>query len=140
MRVETITYVDYNGNTRTEDHYFNLTEAEALEMEMSTNGGFSERIKRIIAAQDTATLITIFKDLIKKSYGRKSLDGRKFEKSEEIFNEFKDTEAYSTLFMKLATDAKSATEFVNGIAPKKKADTTTPATTPATATNVVPMN
>lgn len=131
MRVETITYVDYNGNTRTEDHYFNLTEAEALEMEMSTNGGFSERIKRIIAAQDTATLIIIFKDLIKKSYGRKSLDGRKFEKSEEIFNEFKDTEAYSTLFMKLATDAKAATEFVNGIAPKKKADT---------ATNVVPMN
>ena len=110
MYIKTINYTDYNGNARTEDHYFNLTEAEALEMEMSTNGGFSERIKRIIAAQDTATLITIFKDLIKKSYGRKSLDGRKFEKSEEIFNEFKDTEAYSILFMELATDAKAATE------------------------------
>ena len=102
---------------------------------MSTNGGFSERIKRIIAAQDTATLITIFKDLIKKSYGRKSLDGRKFEKSEEIFNEFKDTEAYSILFMELATDAKAATEFVNSIAPKKKSDAPAPV-----AGNVVPMN
>lgn len=130
MFVKTINYTDYNGNTRTEDHYFNLTEAEALELEMSTNGGFSERIKRIIAAQDTATLVTIFKDLIKLSYGRKSLDGRKFEKSEEIFNEFKDTQAYSILFMELATDAKAATEFVNGIAPKKKSD----------ASNVVPMN
>ena len=135
MYIKTINYTDYNGNTRTEDHYFNLTEAEALEMEMSTNGGFSERIKRIIAAQDTATLITIFKDLIKKSYGRKSLDGRKFEKSEEIFNEFKDTEAYSSLFMELATDAKAATEFVNGIAPKKKSDAPAPV-----AGNVVPMN
>ena len=135
MYIKTIKYTDYNGNTRTEDHYFNLTEAEALEMEMSTNGGFSERIKRIIAAQDTATLITIFKDLIKKSYGRKSLDGRKFEKSEEIFNEFKDTEAYSILFMELATDAKAATEFVNGIAPKKKSDAPAPV-----AGNVVPMN
>lgn len=135
MYIKTINYTDYNGNTRTEDHYFNLTEAEALEMEMSTNGGFSERIKRIIAAQDTATLITIFKDLIKKSYGRKSLDGRKFEKSEEIFNEFKDTEAYSILFMELATDAKAATEFVNGIAPKKKSDASAPV-----AGNVVPMN
>ena len=134
MYIKTINYTDYNGNTRTEDHYFNLTEAEALEMEMSTNGGFSERIKRIIAAQDTATLITIFKDLIKKSYGRKSLDGRKFEKSEEIFNEFKDTEAYSILFMELATDAKAATEFVNGIAPKKKSDAPAPV-----AGNVVPM-
>ena len=135
MYIKTINYTDYNGNTRTEDHYFNLTEAEALEMEMSTNGGFSERIKRIIAAQDTATLITIFKDLIKKSYGRKSLDGRKFEKSEEIFNEFKDTEAYSILFMELATDAKAATEFVNGIAPKKKSDAPAPV-----VGNVVPMN
>lgn len=135
MYIKTINYTDYNGNTRTEDHYFNLTKAEALEMEMSTNGGFSERIKRIIAAQDTATLVTIFKDLIKKSYGRKSLDGRKFEKSEEIFNEFKDTEAYSILFMELATDAKAATEFVNGITPKKKTDAPAPV-----AGNVVPMN
>lgn len=136
MFIKTINYTDYNGNTRTEDHYFNLTEAEALELEMSTNGGFSERIKRIIAAQDTATLVTIFKDLIKLSYGRKSLDGRKFEKSEEIFNEFKDTQAYSILFMELATDAKAATEFVNGIAPKKKSD----ATVAPVAGNVVPMN
>lgn len=136
MFIKTINYTDYNGNKRSEDHYFNLTEAEALELEMSTNGGFSERIKRIIAAQDTATLVKIFKDLIKLSYGRKSLDGRKFEKSEEIFNEFKDTQAYSILFMELATDAKAATEFVNGIAPNKKSD----ATVAPVAGNVVPMN
>ncbi len=136
MFIKTINYTDYNGNKRSEDHYFNFTEAEALELEMSTNGGFSERIKRIIAAQDTATLVKIFKDLIKLSYGRKSLDGRKFEKSEEIFNEFKDTQAYSILFMELATDAKEATEFVNGIAPNKKSD----ATVAPVAGNVVPMN
>ena len=133
MRIETITFTDFNGVERTEDHYFNLTEAEAMEMEMSTNGGFSEMIKRIIAAQDTASLITIFKDLIRKSYGRKSLDGRKFEKSEEIFKDFEATEAYSILFMKLATDAKAATDFVNGIAPKKKE------AAGANTTNVVPM-
>lgn len=138
MFTKSITFTDYNGNQRTEDHFFNLTEAEALELEMSTNGGFSERIKRIIAAQDTATLITIFKDLIKLSYGRRSLDGRKFEKSEEIFNDFKDTPAYSILFMELATDAQAATEFVNGIAPKKKDGTVTPA--PTTNANVVPMS
>lgn len=64
------------------------------------------------------------------------MDGRKFEKTEEIFNEFKDTQAYSILFMELATDAKAATEFVNGIAPKKKSDA---AVAPVTG-NVVPMN
>lgn len=122
MLKETITYQDFNGVTRTEDFYFNLTEAETMEMEMSANGGFSEYIRRIIAAQDTATLIKIFKDLILKAYGERSLDGRQFIKKPELAEAFSYTEAYSQLFMKLATDTEAATRFVNGIAPKKKAE------------------
>ncbi len=122
MLKETITYQDFNGVTRTEDFYFNLTEAETMEMEMSANGGFSEYIRRIIAAQDTATLIKIFKDLILKAYGERSLDGRQFIKKPELAEAFSYTEAYSQLFMKLATNTEAATRFVNGIAPKKKAD------------------
>lgn len=125
MYKETITYTDYNDNERTEDHYFNLTKAETLEMEMSCNGGFSEMIKGIIAAQDQASLIALFKDLILKAYGKKSLDGRRFEKSPEISKEFSETPAYSVLFMKLATDTEAAIRFVNGITPKtddKKSD------------------
>lgn len=125
MLKETITYPDFNGVTRTEDFYFHLSEAETMEMEMSTNGGFSEYIRRIIAAQDTATLVKIFKDLILKAYGERSLDGRQFIKKPELAEAFSYTEAYSQLFMKLATDAEAATRFVNGIAPKKKAETTT---------------
>ena len=45
MYIKTINYTDYNGNTRTEDHYFNLTEAEALEMEMSTNVVFLKELR-----------------------------------------------------------------------------------------------
>ena len=36
--------------------------------------------------------------------------------------EFKETEAYSQLFMKLATDADAAAKFVNGIIPAKLAE------------------
>lgn len=125
MLKETITYQDFNGVTRTEDFYFNLTEAETMEMEMSANGGFSEYIRRIIAAQDTATLIKIFKDLILKAYGERSLDGRQFIKKPELAEAFSYTEAYSQLFMKLATNTEAATRFVNGIAPKKKAEEAT---------------
>jgi hypothetical protein len=125
MLKETITYQDFNGVTRTEDFYFNLTEAETMEMEMSANGGFSEYIRRIIAAQDTATLIKIFKDLILKAYGERSLDGRQFIKKPELAEAFSYTEAYSQLFMKLATNTEAATKFVNGIAPKKKAEEAT---------------
>lgn len=117
MLKKTITYVDYNGTERTEDFYFNLTKAEVMEMEMSTTGGLAEMIKRIVAAQDAPAIIQIFKDLILKAYGEKSPDGKRFVKSEQLRSEFEQTEAYSQLFMELATNAEEAANFVNGIVP-----------------------
>lgn len=117
MIKKTITYKDYNDVERTEDFYFNLSKAEVTEMEMSTTGGLAEQIKRIVAAQDQPAIIKIFKDLILKAYGEKSADGKYFVKSEEISVRFSQTEAYSQLFMELATDADAAAKFVNGIVP-----------------------
>lgn len=119
MLKKTITYNDYNGTERTEDFYFNLTEAEAMEMEMSTTGGLTETIRKIVAAQDAPAIIKIFKELLLKAYGEKSPDGKRFIKSEEISTAFSQTEAYSQFFMELATNAEAAAEFVNGITPKK---------------------
>ena len=118
MLKKTITYTDFNGMERSEDFYFNLTKAEIMEMEMSTVGGLSEMIQRIIAAQDTPSIIKIFKDLVLKSYGEKSADGKRFIKTPEITEAFSQTEAYSVLFMELATNADAAAAFVNGIIPK----------------------
>lgn len=123
MLKKTITYTDYNGNERTEDFYFNLTKAEAMEMEMSTAGGLETYVKRITDAQDAPAIIKVFKELILKAYGEKSLDGKRFEKSREISNAFAQTEAYSELFMELATNADAASKFVNGIMPKIKSET-----------------
>lgn len=117
MLKKTITYRDYNDNERTEDFYFNLTKAEIMEMEMSTSGGLAEMIQRVVASQDAPTIVKIFKDLVLRSYGQKSLDGKRFVKSEELKEEFAQTEAYSILFMELATDADAAAKFVNGIVP-----------------------
>lgn len=117
MLKKTITYTDYNGTERTEDFYFNLSKAEIMEMEMSTAGGLAEMIQKIVAAQDVSAIIKIFKDLILKSYGEKSANGKHFVKSEELSTAFSQTEAYSQLFMELATDAEAASKFVNGIIP-----------------------
>ena len=117
MIKETITYTDYNGVERKEDFYFNLTKAEIMEMEMSTQGGLAEMNQRIVAAQDQPAIIKIFKDLIIKAYGVKSPDGKRFIKNEDVVNDFVQTEAYSQMFMKLATDADAAAKFVNGIVP-----------------------
>ncbi len=117
MIKKTITYVDYNGNERTEDYWFNLSKAEVMEMEMSTTGGLAERIQKIVAAQDAPSIIKIFKELLLKAYGEKSADGKRFIKSEEISTAFAQTEAYSNLFMEFVTDSDAAAEFVNGIIP-----------------------
>lgn len=123
MIKETITYVDYNGLQRTEDFYFHLSEAEVAEMELSTDGGMAEMIQRIVAANDIPSVIKIFKDMIMKAYGQKSLDGKRFIKIDDngrkLANDFAQTEAYSQLFMKLATDSDAAARFVNGIMPAK---------------------
>lgn len=117
MLKKTITYKDYNGVERTENHYFNLTKAEVMEMEMSTTGGLAEKIQKIVDAKDTPSIIKVFKELILKAYGVKSDDGKRFIKSEQISTEFAQTEAYSILFMELATNADEASKFVNGIVP-----------------------
>ena len=117
MLKKTITYTDYNGVTRTEDFYFNLTKAEIMEMQLSTNGGLDVMIKKIIDSQDAPSIIKIFKELILKAYGEKSDDGKRFVKSKEISEGFAQTEAYSQLFMELATDTDAASKFVNGIVP-----------------------
>lgn len=121
MLKKTITYTDYNGVERTEDFYFNLSEAELMEMEMSTTGGMAEMIQRIVAAKDAPAIIKIFKDLVRKAYGVRSDDGRRFIKSDQISDEFCQTEAYSLLFMELATNDNAAAEFVNGIMPAGRA-------------------
>ena len=117
MLKKTITYTDYDGNERKEDFYFNLNKAEIMEMEMSTAGGMAESIQKIVDAKDTPAIIRVFKDLVLKAYGVKSDDGRRFVKSKELSEEFAQTEAYSQIFMELATDADAAAKFVNGIVP-----------------------
>lgn len=118
MLKKTVTYTDYNGSERTEDFYFNLTKAEIMEMELTTVGGLSAMIEKIVAAKDGPTIIKTFKDLVLKAYGEKSADGRRFIKSPEIAEAFSQTEAYSQIFMELATDDEAAAKFVNGIIPE----------------------
>lgn len=119
MLKKTMKYVDYDGNTREEDFYFNLTKAELMEMTLSTSGGLDKYIERITKTQDTKSLIELFKEIINKSYGIKSDDGKRFIKRPELLEEFTQTEAYSDLFTTLATDEEEAAKFVNGIMPKE---------------------
>ena len=117
MLKKTISYTDYDGNQRTEDFYFNLSKAEITEMELSMEGGMRAYIQRIIAAKSQLELVKLFKDVVLKSYGKKSADGRLFMKNDAIRAEFEAHPAYSMIYMDLETDEAKASAFVNGIMP-----------------------
>lgn len=131
MYAKKIKYTDFNGVEREETFHFNLTEAELADMNFSVNGGLEVYINRIVETQSVTELAALFKQIIDKSYGEKSDDGKYFRKSEERLEDFKSTEAYSVLYMSLATDADAATEFINGVVPAKKEEVKSKETHPA---------
>lgn len=122
MLKKTITYTDYNGLKRTEDYYFNLTESELSEMEVDVDGGMSNKLKQIVDANDGKQIMQNFKFFIKKAYGEKSDDGRKFMKDEKLSEEFMMTAAYDVLFHELVTNPEAGVDFVKGILPAGYAD------------------
>lgn len=121
MLKKSITYTDFNGVERTEDFFFNLTKAEIMELELGVTGGLTAMVQGVVMAQDVPSLMKIFKDLILKSYGEKSADGKRFIKVNDagvpLANNFAQTEAYSELFMLLATNEDEASKFIRGIVP-----------------------
>lgn len=117
MVKKTITYTDYDGTERTEDFYFNLSEAEITEMQLSVEGGMRGYIEKIVAAKSQLEVVKLFKEILLRSYGKKSLDGRLFVKNEANTAEFVANPAYSKIYMELVTDTDAATKFVNALIP-----------------------
>ena len=126
MLKKTITYEDYDGNSRTETFHFGLNKAELAKMEMSTTGGLTNMLNRIMEAQDGPAILKVYEEFIDKSYGEKSLDGKRFVKVDDagvpLVKAFKETEAYSQLFLDVMTDADKAAEFMIGVLPNDMQD------------------
>ena len=134
MLKKEITYTDFNGKERTESHYFNLGKVEAMELSMDMPNGVAEAIegdlednettaKRLVEKLGGKGILEYIKDLIRKSYGRKSEDGRRFIKDEAYTQEFFETPAYDALIIDLMTDDLAAANFVKGILPADLAET-----------------
>ena len=118
MHKITLEYEDFNGDKVTEDLYFNLSKSEILEMNFSLQGGLINYAQSIINARDVDSLSKLFKELLLKSYGVKSADGKHFLKDEQIRKEFECSVPFDILYTKFATNDVAAAEFFNGIVPK----------------------
>lgn len=122
MLKKTITFKDLDDNLVTEDFYFNLSKAEVAEMELSREGGLSGFLEKIVEAGNGGEIITTFKSIIRSAVGKRSEDGRRFIKNDEVRDDFFQSDAYSELFMELCTDANAGAAFVRGIVPSDMAE------------------
>lgn len=128
MLPKKITYTDYDGVVRTETFYFNMTEAELTMYQLERSGGMKQHLEKIVEGLDQPKILDIFRDIIHRSYGEKSEDGRRFIKSNELSTAFEQTEAYSVLVMELLSDEKAASDFINGLMPASLREKATTAT------------
>lgn len=119
MLKKTVTYETFDGETVTEDLYFNISESELSDMQFSKAGGMSEYITQIYKTKDSVKIYNLFKELILKAYGIKSPDGKKFYKTDAIRTEFASSIAYDTVFSEIIRNPDYAVEFIRGIFPKK---------------------
>lgn len=132
MITRTIPYTDYNGIQRKEKFYFDLTQFEATEIAVELPDGIIEELSEDGTNQQQTAIhlmeklgrkgvMDFIKKIVLKSYGVKSTDGRRFIKSEELSTEFSQTPAFSAFMMKLMTDDKEASSFINGVIPAELA-------------------
>lgn len=130
MLKKSIKYVDYNGETQTDECYFNLSKSELMEIQVSEKGGFENYLTALIEEKDQKKIYNLFKEIVLMSYGQKSSDGRTFIKKKmvdgqmiRLRDEFEQTEAFSELMMELLTGGdKAISEFINKLIPKELAD------------------
>lgn len=120
MLKKTVKYTNFNGEERTKDLYFNLTESECAELEASDDNSLSNKIQIIVNSDDRKEIVSTFKAIILKAYGERSADGDTFMKSSEISHKFECSAAFNALFMEISTDADAAVAFINGIMPVVK--------------------
>lgn len=117
MLKKTITYENFNGETVTEDHFFHLSKADLIELELSADGGMEARLTKIVASGNNREIFGEFKKLLLLAYGTRSEDGKRFVKTQELRDKFVSSEAFSALLMELLQDGDAASEFVNGMIP-----------------------
>lgn len=117
MYKKKITYTDYNGNERTEEFYFNLSKSEMIMLESTTPGGYASMLQRIIDSKDNTALMKAFTDLIRRSYGIKSEDGKHFIKNEQVVEDFLNSAAFDQMFLEFFTSDTAASDFAKGIMP-----------------------
>lgn len=118
MYKKEITYTDFNGVECKETVYFNLTKTELTTWDQQHSGTFSDYLTNISEGKHVKDIYNIFTEIVDRSYGIKSEDGKRFVKTPEALADFKASAAYDQMMVDILSDASLAVEFIQKVLPK----------------------
>lgn len=127
MIKKTISYHDYEGNERTDDFYFHLTQVELskINSDPSLPGGLEESVARASKNEDAGELLRIIDLMISRSYGVKLPDGGFVKRNASglpLYELFVNTEAYDNLLTELIQNEEGIINFLTGCLTKEAQD------------------
>lgn len=131
MYKKTVEYKDYDGVQKVEDCWFHLKRTDLMEIAANLPEEITEEFAGVNANSNKddighkiyemlgrAGVMKFVKDLILKSFGIRSRDGKSFEKSEEISYKFSQTLAFEQLYFDMITKDEVLGEFLEMVIPK----------------------
>lgn len=121
MLKESVTYVNFNGEKKVKDLYFNLSKTEIIDM-IAKDLFDPEDFERISKEENPKELFQVFTWLVELSYGEKSEDGEFFDKDPALFSRFKASAVYDALIMRITSSENEALNFFKGVFPKDLLD------------------
>lgn len=128
MFSRTFEYKGYDGQPHKETWWFNLSEDELYKMELGTVGGMNGMMNRLLREERPDQIVDMFERIILTAVGERSADGRRFLKKPrpgypwgEVAEDFRETPAYSQLFMELVSSGEKLAAFLKGAIPAEVA-------------------
>lgn len=117
MLKQNVKYLDFDGVEQTETLYFNINRMELIAMQARYGkDDMAKYIERITQEEDFGKIHDLLNDIILTAYGKKSEDGKRFIKSEELKEEFRTSLAYEALTESFFDDeGQTLGKFVQGI-------------------------
>lgn len=137
MLKKTVKYTDYNGGEHSEDIYFHVSKTSILTapdsiyneiikigQDLQQTGKFLENSEGTIsdtdpfdknnqAITDAVRMIARLLDrLVDLAYGKRSSDGMKFVKNEEVLAEFKSSALYDAFIEQMITNQEEMISFI----------------------------
>jgi hypothetical protein len=123
MLKKPIKYKDFDEQDVEEEFYFNISEAEVIELEHEHKGGMSGWLEELVKIEDNRQMFAELKKIILLSYGEKSPDGKQFLKKDSegrpLSAQFEQSAAYNALMFEIFSDEGNAAAFLTGVFPER---------------------